>query len=39
MNPESKRLPSFEVYQGDLLVFDWWSTADLVIANSTCFDF
>lgn len=19
--------------------FDWWSTADLVIANSTCFDF
>lgn len=39
MNPENKRLPQFEVYQGDLLEYDWWSTADLVIANSTCFDF
>jgi hypothetical protein len=32
-------MPPFEVYQGDLLEFDWWSTADLVIANSTCFEF
>ena len=29
--------PSFEVYQGDMLEFDW-SMADIVLANSTCFD-
>jgi hypothetical protein len=39
INPENRRMPSFEVYQGDLLEFDWWSTADLVLANSTCFEF
>jgi hypothetical protein len=27
------------VVNGDLLEYDWWSEADLVIANSTCFDF
>ncbi len=31
-------MPQFEVYKGDLLEFDWWTNADLVLANSTCFD-
>lgn len=38
-NPEALKLPKFEVYQGDLLKFDWWTEADLVLANSTCFEF
>ena len=29
--------PSFEVHLGDMLEIDW-SDADLVLANSTCFD-
>lgn len=28
----------FEVYKNDFLEFDWWSEADLVLANSTCYD-
>ncbi len=35
----SERSPKFEVFHGDLLEFDWWSQADVVLANSTCFDF
>lgn len=31
--------PTFEVFHGDLLEFDWWSNADIVLANSTCFEF
>ncbi len=31
--------PPFEVYHSDLLKFDWWSDSDLVLANSTCFDY
>jgi len=30
-------MPKFEVHQGDMLELDW-SDADLVLANSTCFD-
>lgn len=36
------KLPSlkskFEVYHNDFLEFDWWSEADFVMANSTCYD-
>ena len=28
----------FESYHGDLLEYDWWSEADFVLANSTCFE-
>lgn len=35
----SERSPKFTVDQGDLLEYDWWSKADLVLANSTCFEF
>jgi hypothetical protein len=28
----------FEVYHNDFLEFDWWSEADFVMANSTCYD-
>jgi hypothetical protein len=38
-NPETLQMPKFEVNHGDLLEFDWWSEADLVLANSTCFEF
>lgn len=27
------------MYQGDLLNYDWWSETDIVLANSTCFEF
>ena len=33
------QMPKFEVNHGDLLTYDWWSNADLVLANSTCFEF
>ena len=39
-NPErAGQLPKFEVHHGDLLEYDWWSESDLVLANSTCFEF
>jgi hypothetical protein len=38
-SPEASKMPKFEVNHGDLLEFDWWSEADLVLANSTCFEF
>ncbi len=39
-NPsKQENATSFEVIHGDLLEFDWWNQADLVLANSTCFDF
>ena len=31
-------MPLFEVYHGDMLTDLDWSGADLVFANSTCFD-
>ena len=31
-------MPSFEVHHGDMLNDIDWSNADLVFANSTCFD-
>lgn len=31
-------MPSFEVHHGDMLKDVDWSGADLVFANSTCFD-
>ena len=31
--------PKFEIVHGDLLEYDWWNTADLVLANSTCFEY
>ena len=36
----SKDHPKFEVYKGDMLNSEDldWSNADLVLANSTCFD-
>jgi hypothetical protein len=35
----SKSSPLFTVVKGDLLEYDWWTNADLVLANSTCFEF
>lgn len=37
-NRPGQTVPKFEVFQGDILEFDWWTTSDLVLANSTCFD-
>ena len=31
-------LPKFETYHGNMLSDLDWSSADLVLANSTCFD-
>ena len=31
-------MPKFEVIHGNLLEVDWWTNADLVLANSTCFE-
>ena len=33
-----KPMPEFEVFHGDMLKDLDWSSADLVLANSTCFD-
>jgi hypothetical protein len=29
---------TFEPFREDLLNYDWWTDADLVLANSTCFE-
>jgi hypothetical protein len=31
--------PKFEVFHDDLLQYDWWTDADIVLANSTCFEY
>jgi hypothetical protein len=37
MNDQFPNLVPIHIVQGDMLVVDWWSTADIVYASSICF--
>jgi hypothetical protein len=36
MIPNEKTVP-IEIFQGDMLEVDWWSTADIIYTSSICF--